>query len=66
VPTYRIHDTTGDDLGTVEHPAPNVESGATLVMLRDGREALVTSLVASRLSRDRWRRCSKWLLHRRR
>ena len=22
--TYRLHDTTGDDLGTVEHPAPNV------------------------------------------
>ena len=21
VPTYRLHDTTGDDLGTVEHPA---------------------------------------------
>jgi hypothetical protein len=19
---YRVHDTTGDDLGTVEHPAP--------------------------------------------
>ena len=21
VPTYRLHDTTGDDLGLVEHPA---------------------------------------------
>jgi hypothetical protein len=27
VPTYGLHDTTGDDLGTVEHPAPNVEPG---------------------------------------
>ena len=25
VPTYRLHDTTGDDLGLIEHPAPNVE-----------------------------------------
>ena len=24
-PTYRLHDTTGEDLGLVEHPAPNVE-----------------------------------------
>jgi hypothetical protein len=23
VPTYRLHETTGDDLGAVEHPAPN-------------------------------------------
>jgi hypothetical protein len=22
---YRLHDTTGDDLGTVGHPVPNVE-----------------------------------------
>jgi len=36
MPTYRIHDTTGDDLGTVEHPAPNVEPG-DVVMLVDGR-----------------------------
>jgi hypothetical protein len=28
VPLYRIHDTTGDDLGTIEHPAPNVEPEA--------------------------------------
>jgi hypothetical protein len=27
VPTYRLHYTTGDDLGAVEHPAPNVEPG---------------------------------------
>ena len=25
VPTYRLHDTTDDDLGLIEHPAPNVE-----------------------------------------
>jgi hypothetical protein len=24
---YRVHDTTGDDLGTIEHPAANVEAG---------------------------------------
>ena len=41
MPFYRIHDTTGDDLGTIEHPAPNVEPG-DVVMLPDGREALVT------------------------
>ena len=44
MPTYRVHDTTGDDLGLLEHPAPNVEAG-DLVMLRDGREALVTARV---------------------
>ena len=44
MPTYRIHDTTGDDLGTVEHPAPNVEPG-DVVMLVDGREAIVTARV---------------------
>jgi hypothetical protein len=44
VPTYRLHETTGDDLGTVEHPAPNVEPG-DVVVLEDGREALVTSRV---------------------
>lgn len=27
VPIYRLHDTTGDDLGLLEHPAPNVEPG---------------------------------------
>jgi len=37
---YRLHDTTGDDLGTVEHPAPNVEPG-DVVTLDDGREAVV-------------------------
>ena len=41
---YRLHDTTGDDLGLIEHPAPNVEPGG-VVMLEDGREALVTARV---------------------
>lgn len=41
---YRLHDTTGDDLGTIEHPAPNVEPGDVLV-LADEREALVTARV---------------------
>jgi hypothetical protein len=36
--------TTGDDLGLIEHPAPNVEPGDVLV-LPDGREALVTARV---------------------
>jgi hypothetical protein len=42
VAIYRLHDTTGDDLGLLEHPAPNVEPG-DVVMLDDGREALVTA-----------------------
>ena len=42
VPTYRVHDTTGDDLGLMEHPAPNVEP-SDVVMLSDEREVLVTS-----------------------
>jgi hypothetical protein len=44
VPTYRLHDTTGEELGLMEHPAPNVEPG-DVVMLPDGREALVTARV---------------------
>jgi hypothetical protein len=44
VPTYRLHDTTGEDLGLIEHPAPNGEPG-DVVMLPDGREALVTARV---------------------
>jgi hypothetical protein len=42
--TYRLHDTTGDDLGLIEHPAPNVEPG-DVVVLEDGRESLVTARV---------------------
>jgi hypothetical protein len=44
MPSYRLHDTTGDDLGELEHPAPRVELG-DVVMLEDGREALVTARV---------------------
>ena len=40
---HRLHDTTGDDLGLIEHPAPNVEPGDVL-MLADGREVLVANL----------------------
>jgi hypothetical protein len=42
--TYGIHNHAGDDLGRVQHPAPNVEPG-DVVMLEDGREALVTARV---------------------
>jgi hypothetical protein len=41
---YRLHDTTGDDLGLLEHPAPNVEPG-DVVVLTDGREGVVTARV---------------------
>ncbi len=44
MPTYRLHDTVGDDLGVIEHPAPNVEPG-DVVQLADGREAVVTARV---------------------
>jgi hypothetical protein len=41
---YRVHDTAGDDLGTLLHAATNVEPG-DVVFLTDGREALVTARV---------------------
>ena len=41
---YRLHDHTGDDLGTIEHAADNLEPG-DIVFLPDGREALVTARV---------------------
>jgi hypothetical protein len=44
VSTYLLHDTSGDDLGHLEHPAPNLEPG-DLIMFADGREALVTARV---------------------
>ena len=44
MPIHRLHDTTGDDLGLIEHPAPNVEAG-DVVVLEDGREAVVTARV---------------------
>jgi hypothetical protein len=39
-----MHDTTGDDLGVLEHPAPNVEPGDVIV-LPNGREAIITARV---------------------
>ena len=44
MPTYRVHDTIGDDLRVIEHPAPNVGPG-DVVVLDDDREALVTARV---------------------
>ena len=44
MPIYRLHDTSGDDLGLLEHPAPNLEPG-DVVVLADGREAIVTARV---------------------
>jgi len=43
VSIYRLHDTTGDDLGFLEHPAPNLEPGD--VVFANGREAVVTARV---------------------
>lgn len=43
VSIYRLHDTAGDDLELLEHPELNLEPGH-VVVLADGREALVTSL----------------------
>jgi hypothetical protein len=44
VPIYRVHDTTGEDLGFLEHPVPNLEQGDSVV-LPDGRECEVTARV---------------------
>jgi hypothetical protein len=41
---YRLHDTTGEDLGLLEHPAPNLEPGDVVVLV-DGREGVVTARV---------------------
>ncbi|HEX7309882.1 MAG TPA: hypothetical protein VF232_01785 [Gaiellaceae bacterium] len=38
---YRIHSTSGDDLGILRRPTPDLKPGDTLV-LNDGRKALVT------------------------
>jgi hypothetical protein len=46
-PTYRLHDTSDDELGFLEHPAPNVEP-ADVVMLPGGREALVMARVEAK------------------
>lgn len=42
--TYRLHDTTGDDFGPLEHPAPNLELGDVIV-IPDRRQALFTRRV---------------------
>jgi hypothetical protein len=42
--TYRLFDTTGYDLGLVQHPASTLAPG-DVVALEDGREALVTARV---------------------
>jgi hypothetical protein len=45
VPTYRLHDHAGGDLGLVEHPALRTSSPATSSSFPDGREALITARV---------------------
>jgi hypothetical protein len=46
MPTYRLHSTDGNDLGILEHPAPNLEAG-DVVILPDGREARVTAAIGA-------------------
>jgi hypothetical protein len=41
---YRLHDTTGDDLGLIEHPRRTSSLG-DVVVLANGREALVIARV---------------------
>jgi hypothetical protein len=45
--TYRLYDTSGGDLGLLEHPAPTVGPGDVL-LLADGREAIVTAQLETR------------------
>ena len=42
VPLYRLQDTSGDDLGVLDHPSTTVEPG-DVVQLPDGRAVVVTS-----------------------
>jgi urease accessory protein UreE len=44
VSIYRLHDATGDDLGLLEHPAPNLEPG-DVIIFADGQEVVVTARV---------------------
>ena len=44
MPSYRLHDTHANDLGILEHPAPNLVPG-DVILLDDGREALITARV---------------------
>jgi hypothetical protein len=32
MPTFRLHHHAGDDLGLLEHPAPNLEPGDVVVL----------------------------------
>jgi len=41
---YRLHDTEGDDLGVILHPAPNVETGDIVVTEDDQRWRVVRSV----------------------
>jgi hypothetical protein len=42
MPTYRLHETTGDEVGILGQPVPNVEPG-DVVVLTAAREAMVTA-----------------------
>jgi len=44
LPTYRLHRHDGGDLEFLEHPAANLDPG-DVVVLQDGREALVAARV---------------------
>ena len=44
MPVYRLRDTTGADLGALDHPVPNLGPG-DVVWLGDGHEAVVTARV---------------------
>lgn len=57
----RLHDTTGDDLGLLQDPAPNVEPG-DVVVLADDREAIVMARVESQLG-TRSRPCLRLSSH---
>jgi hypothetical protein len=55
MPTYRLHAHDGDDLGLLEHPAPNVEPG-DIVMFR-GRARGARDGARRGAAGTRWRRC---------
>jgi hypothetical protein len=45
MPVYRLRDDeSGEDIGILEHPAPNVDVG-DILLLADNREAIVTARV---------------------
>jgi hypothetical protein len=67
VPTYRLHDTPGDDLGLLEHPAPNLEPGdvvALVELLGELRSLVPQARLAfedPRLADEFWGRVEKYL-----